>query len=90
LLLLLLLLLLFVSKGATWKSTNYLRVLHQVRHILPNFKQILMIFRTGREMEEWYYALSRAATLTSNVQILRITVQIHYTEKIQTFDLLDV
>jgi hypothetical protein len=55
--------------GALWKRSNYVRIKHADRVVLPPDNECVLFFRTGREMEEWYHALHKASILTTKPEL---------------------
>jgi hypothetical protein len=49
--------------GRLWKSTNYIRIVNPDRALLGEYRECVLFFRNGKEMEEWYLALKTATTL---------------------------
>jgi hypothetical protein len=47
-----------------WKVSNPLILSNPTRELFSGCQTVAVYFKSGREMEEWYYALKRATTLT--------------------------
>lgn len=49
--------------GRLWRPQNYIRVVNPDRALLGEYRECVLFFRNGKEMEEWYLALKVATTL---------------------------
>lgn len=53
-------------KDGFFHTRNYLRLEHSGRPLLGSQYQLFVYFQSAKEMEEWYYALERAAVWATN------------------------
>lgn len=51
------------KEGRVWKPTNYIRLVNPDRALLGEYRECVLFFRNGKEMEEWYLALRVATNL---------------------------
>ena len=49
--------------GRLWRPQNYIRLVNPDRALLGEYRECVLFFRNGKEMEEWYLALKVATTL---------------------------
>lgn len=56
-------------KGGFFHPKNYIRLEHPGRPLLGSQYRLFVFFQSARQMEEWYYALERAASLKVSSEI---------------------
>jgi hypothetical protein len=49
--------------GRLWKATNYIRLVNPDRALLGEYRECVLFFRNGKEMEDWYLALKVATQI---------------------------